>query len=74
MPDNREWSFWLFDREWTRQDRHGRQTELARELEMSNGHVSLIVNGLRTPGRDCIPKIAEFLGRPVAAITRRKVK
>ena len=53
---------------WDRMDAHGySQNQVARLAGISTGHLSLIMNGLRTPSGDVLRRLHEVLFRPTAA-------
>ncbi len=53
---------------WDRMDAHGySQNQVARLAGISTGHLSLIMNGQRTPSGDVLRRLHEVLFRPSAA-------
>ena len=53
---------------WDRMDAHGySQNRVARLAGISTGHLSLIMNGQRTPSGDVLRRLHEVLFRPTAA-------
>ena len=53
---------------WDRMDAHGySQNQVARLAGISTGHLSLIMNGQRTPSGDVLRRLHEVLFRPTAA-------
>ncbi len=53
---------------WDRMDAHGySQNQVARLAGISTGHLSLIMNGQRTPSGDVLRRLHEVLFRPAAA-------
>ena len=53
---------------WERMDAHGySQNQVARLAGISTGHLSLIMNGQRTPSGDVLRRLHEVLFRPSAA-------
>ncbi len=53
---------------WDRMDAHGyTQNQVARLAGISTGHISLIMNGQRTPSGDVLRRLHEVLFRPTAA-------
>ena len=53
---------------WERMDAHGySQNQVARLAGISTGHLSLIMNGQRTPSGDVLRRLHEVLFRPTAA-------
>ena len=53
---------------WDRMDAHGyTQNRVARLAGISSGHLSLIMNGQRTPSGDVLRRLHEVLFRPTAA-------
>ena len=53
---------------WDRMDAHGySQNHVARLAGISTGHLSLIMNGQRTPSGDVLRRLHEVLFRPTAA-------
>ena len=53
---------------WDRMDTHGySQNQVARLAGISSGHLSLIMNGQRTPSGDVLRRLHEVLFRPTSA-------
>ena len=53
---------------WDRMDAHGfSQNQVARLAGISTGHLSLVMNGQRTPSGDVLRRLHEVLFRPTAA-------